>query len=92
MKFAIVMNMDKIITVTSKGQTTLPTSLRSKLGIPTSGGKVKISFNDKTGQIIISKPPTFDEITKKASLYLDPSIPPLENIDTYYQKHRRRLK
>lgn len=92
MYFGKVMDMNKIITVTSKGQTTLPIELRKKLGLPNSGGKLNLYYDDTKNELIISKTTPLEEISEKFSKHLGPDLKPLQNVDEYYQKNRRVIK
>ena len=89
MKFAKVINMKTTITITSKGQTTLPVDMRRKLGLPQSGGVLHIDFNEHKHEVVISKPMTIEELSKQASSYIKPGTKPVLNVDEYYQKHRK---
>ena len=89
MNFGIVMSMNKIITITSKGQTTLPAPIRHKLGIDKSGGVLQISFNERKGELIIKKPVSIAELSERMSRHIKPSTKPVKNVDKYYQENRR---
>jgi AbrB family looped-hinge helix DNA binding protein len=82
------MNMKETITITSKGQTTLPATIRHKLGIGKAGGTLRISFNERDGKVIISKPVSPSELGERVSRHIKPGTKPLENVDDYYQKQR----
>ena len=82
------MCMNTHITVTSKGQTTIPAIVRNKLGLPSIGGVLQMRYNEKTGELIISKPVTLDEITAKLSQHIPKGIVPVTNVDQYYQENR----
>ena len=90
MKIDIVMSMRSTLTVTSKGQTTIPASIRRKLGVDKSGGILQISFNEHKGELVISKPTSVDELSKKLSGYIKPGIKPLVDADAFYQENRVR--
>ncbi len=63
----------QISTVTSKGQITIPTELRKKVGIkPTD----KVIFSLVNGQILISKLATIDSLYGKLA---NPKVKPLSN-------------
>lgn len=82
------MSMKNIITITSKGQTTIPASYRRKLGVGANGGTLDIRFDETKGELVIAKPLSIDELSKKLSSYLKPGTKPLTDVDAYYQKHR----
>lgn len=88
MKTYTVMSMKNIITITSKGQTTLPAAIRHKLGIGKSGGVLHISLNERRGELIIKKPVNIAELSKRISRHIKPGTKPLENVDKYYQENR----
>ncbi len=50
------MNMKNSITITSKGQTTIPATYRRKLGLDSKGGALDIRFDEAKNEIIIAKP------------------------------------
>lgn len=82
------MNVKNTITVTSKGQTTIPAAIRKKLGVSKHGGVLQITFNEERGELIISKPLTIEDLSNKLSTYIKPHTPPLMDVDTYYQANR----
>lgn len=82
------MNMNNSITITSKGQTTIPASYRRKLGLDPRGGTLDIRFDAVKGELVIAKPLSMDELSKKLSSYVKPGTKPLTDVDAYYQKHR----
>jgi len=83
------MDMNKTITITSKGQTTLPAVIRHKLGIDKSGGVLQVSFNERKGELVIKKPVSVADLSERISRHIKPGTVPVENVDEYYQKNRR---
>ncbi len=81
--------MRNTITITSKGQTTLPAAMRRKLGLDKTGGVLQISFNERKGELVISKPVSIAELSDRISRNIKPGTPPIANIDEYYQKNRK---
>jgi bifunctional DNA-binding transcriptional regulator/antitoxin component of YhaV-PrlF toxin-antitoxin module len=81
--------MIRTITVTSKGQTTLPAAIRHKLGVDKSGGVLQIAFNEAKGELVITKPTSITELSERISRHIKPGTPPLENVDEYYQANRK---
>ena len=81
--------MQTTITITRKGQTTLPVSIRRRLGIGPLGGQLTIVFDERKSAANIKKQLTIDELSKKATSYIRPGTKPLTDVDAYYQKHRR---
>jgi AbrB family looped-hinge helix DNA binding protein len=90
MSFAIVMDMKTILTITSKGQTTIPAPVRHKLGLNKGGGILQMDFNEHKGELVISKATSIEELSKKLSGYIKPGIKPLVDADAFYQANRDR--
>ena len=88
MKKYKVMSMNTTITITSKGQTTIPVEIRRHFGIDKSGGELIANFDEKKGELIISKPTDINELTARISSYIKPGIKPLLNVDEFYQANR----
>jgi AbrB family looped-hinge helix DNA binding protein len=81
--------MKNTVTITSKGQTTIPAPLRRKLGLNgNTGGVLDIRYDESKGELIISKPLGLDDLSKKLSGYIKPGVKPLVDADTYYQANR----
>ena len=80
--------MNNTITITSKGQTTLPASIRRKFGLDKAGGVLRINFNESKGELVISKPVSISELSERVSRHIKPGTNPVENVDEYYQKTR----
>lgn len=86
----IVMRMKAMLTITRKGQTTIPASFRRKLGVGKTGGVLQASFDENKGEITISKALSINELSNKLSAYIKPGTPPLTDVDTFYQANRER--
>ena len=82
-------DMNKTITITSKGQTTLPAAIRHKLGIDKSGGILQIIFDERKGELIIKKPVSVVELSERVSRHIKHGIKPVESVDEYYQQNRQ---
>lgn len=80
--------MDITITITRKGQTTLPVALRRRLGLADSGGVLRARLNEDTGELIITKPPSANELSERLSRHIKPGTSPLLNVDDFYQSER----
>lgn len=80
--------MDVTLTITSKGQTTLPVALRRRLGLAESGGVLLAHLREDTGELIITKPPSADELSERLSRHIKPGTRPLLNVDDFYQSER----
>ncbi len=91
MYFDIVMIMKTIITITSKGQTTLPAAVRRKLGLAKTGGTLHLSFNEQRGEAVITKPMGIEELSNHITSFIKPGTKPVLNVDDYYQKHRKGI-
>jgi bifunctional DNA-binding transcriptional regulator/antitoxin component of YhaV-PrlF toxin-antitoxin module len=81
--------MDAIITVTRKGQTTFPVAVRRRLGLAESGGVLWAHLNEDTGQLIITKPPSINELSQRVSRHIKPGTHPLVDVDDFYQSQRQ---
>lgn len=86
------MYMKNTITITSKGQATIPASYRRKLGVGVNGGTLDIRFDESKGELVIAKPLNIDELSQKLSSYIKPETKPLLDVDAYYQKNREGRK
>jgi bifunctional DNA-binding transcriptional regulator/antitoxin component of YhaV-PrlF toxin-antitoxin module len=83
-----VMSMNNTITITRKGQTTLPAEIRRKLGVDSSGGELRIDFDERKGELVISKPTSISELSERVSRHLAQGTKPIVNVGEYYQTHR----
>jgi bifunctional DNA-binding transcriptional regulator/antitoxin component of YhaV-PrlF toxin-antitoxin module len=84
-----VIVMDLTITVTRKGQTTLPVAVRRQLGLAESGGVLRAHLNEDTGELILAKPPSITELSERVSRHIKPYTRPLLDVDEFYQSERR---
>jgi bifunctional DNA-binding transcriptional regulator/antitoxin component of YhaV-PrlF toxin-antitoxin module len=82
--------MKATLTITSKGQTTIPASVRRKLGVGKTGGVLEMKFNEHKHELIISKPLSVNELSAKLTRYIKPGTQPLVDVDAFYQKERGR--
>ncbi len=80
--------MKTTLTITSKGQTTLPVALRRKLGLAKTGGLLHVDFDENKGEAVISKSMNVEELGERISSYIKPGTRPVLDVDDYYQKHR----
>ncbi len=80
------------ITLTSKGQVTLPVEARRLLNLQ-DGDKLIVSINREARTLSLSKPMTFDELSTMVQGFIKKrnkgKIKSIKNVDEYYQKHRR---
>lgn len=84
------MYMKTTLTITSKGQTTIPAPIRRKLGLDKSGGILLVDFDEHKGELTISKPLSIDALSNKLTAYIKPGTTPLVDVDAYYQANRER--
>ncbi len=82
------MHIKDVLTITSRGQTTLPAYIRNKLGIPRDGGKLDITYDEQRGRVILTKPLSIDELSDRLSMYVKPGTKPVLNVDDYCQEHQ----
>jgi len=82
--------MNKLITVTRKGQTTLPSAIRTKLGLGANGGILQLSFDESKRELTITKPISASELGQRISQYIKPGTKPIFNVDEYYQANRNK--
>ncbi len=80
--------MRTTLTITSKGQTTIPVEIRKKLGISDDGGILSIDFNEQKGAAIITKPMSIELLSEIVSKNIQPGTVPVIDADSYYQEHR----
>lgn len=80
--------MDLTITVTRKGQTTLPVAIRRRLGLAETGGVLRAFFNEDTGELVLTKPPSIAELSERVSRHIKPGTEPLLDVDEFYQSPR----
>ena len=73
------------ITMTSKGQFTMPIDVREALGVSKTSNKLKLIFDAKTNKAAIERPMSFDEISKKAQSYVKPGVKPLLDPRSFYE-------
>ncbi|HUC87961.1 MAG TPA: AbrB/MazE/SpoVT family DNA-binding domain-containing protein [Candidatus Binatia bacterium] len=81
--------MQTVLTITSKGQTTIPIAMRRRLGLTKSGGILSIYLDERKGTAIITKPLSIEELSQHVSQNIEPGTKPVLNVDEYYQEHRR---
>lgn len=86
------MIMKNSITITSKGQATIPATYRHKMGVGTKGGTLDIRYDEAKGELVIAKPLSIDALSQKLSGYIKPETKPLVDVDTYYQNNREGRK
>ena len=80
--------MKDTVTITSKGQTTIPAAVRRQLGLGKNGGVLQMTFNKDKDELIISKPLSIGELSDKISSFVKTGKKPLVDVDTFYQTNR----
>jgi len=81
--------MTTTITITSKGQTTIPVEVRRKLGIDSAGGVLILDFDELSNQAVIKNPRSIEEMSLRLTKKIKPGIKPLENVGEWIQKNRK---
>jgi AbrB family looped-hinge helix DNA binding protein len=84
------MGMKDTITVTSKGQTTIPAPVRRKLGLDKGGGVLQINFNENKNELVISKATSIDDLSNKLTGYIKSGVKPLVDANAFYQANRTK--
>ncbi len=79
--------MRSSITVTSKGQVTLPAYVRRQMGV-LDGGVLQVDFDNIHNRLVVTKPVSFEEIQSEAGTYIKPGILPLMNVGQFYETHQ----
>lgn len=83
--------MSLTITMTSKGQITLPAQVRRAMALHTRGDKLMLDFSPASQQVVLSKPVSFADIQAKARQYMKPGTTPLMEADAFYNAREPRL-
>lgn len=78
--------MKKFLTLSSKGQITLPATVRRKLGLK-QGDRLEATVDAKTRRVTIKPVETIDELSERVSGYAKPRDPVMD-VNSYYQKNR----
>ena len=86
--------MSHNVTVTSKGQLTLPAKVRRALGIDENHHTLSLRFDEQTQTVILEKPVSFAEMHAYVQKHARNKQPvDLENIHEWYMSERvRELK
>ena len=83
--------MTVTITMTSKGQFTLPANVRKAMALNKPGDKLVLDFSPTKQQAILSKPVSLEAIQAKARAYVKPGTKPLPDVDALYNSREPRL-
>jgi bifunctional DNA-binding transcriptional regulator/antitoxin component of YhaV-PrlF toxin-antitoxin module len=83
--------MTVTITMTSKGQFTLPAEVRKAMALRKQGDKLVLDFSPSKQQATLSKPVSLDAIQTKAKSYVRPGTEPLVDAGALYETREPRL-
>ena len=78
--------MKTVVALSSKGQLTLPVSVRNALGLER-GDRLEVSVDESRRSITISPVIDIDELSAQVSGYAKRRVP-VTDVDAYYQEHR----
>lgn len=78
------------LTLTSKGQLTLPVSVRRALGVDQKGSTLRLVYNPTTKQARIQPSVDFDAIQALAQMYIKPGVKPLQDPSAFYNQREPR--
>ena len=82
--------MTVTITMTSKGQITLPARVRRAMALHKRGDKLMLDFSPASQQVVLSKPVSFEDIQARAKQYIKPGTTPLADVDFFYNTREPR--
>jgi bifunctional DNA-binding transcriptional regulator/antitoxin component of YhaV-PrlF toxin-antitoxin module len=82
--------MTQTITMTTKGTFTLPAVLREKIGVNKKGDQLEITYQEDTGNLVISKPKSLDQIHAILSPYTN-VVKPLDDVSKFYSNRKPRI-
>lgn len=78
--------MKTIVSLSSKGQLTLPASIRASLGLQ-QGDRLEVSIDEANSSITISPVMDIEELSARVSRYAKKRAP-VTDVDAFYQQHR----
>lgn len=78
--------MKTILTISSKGQLTLPAAVRKSMGLK-KGDRLEASFDDDQQRITITRIAAIADLSARVSGYAK-DTKPVTDVDAYYQAHR----
>ncbi|WP_308466430.1 AbrB/MazE/SpoVT family DNA-binding domain-containing protein [Rathayibacter soli] len=82
--------MKAIVTLSSKGQLTLPAAIRHALGL-SQGDRLEVTVDAGEGSVKISPLATIEELSAHITGYAA-QREPVTDVDAYYQAHRNTPK
>lgn len=80
--------MKAMVTLSSKGQLTLPAVMRARLGLK-QGDRLEASFDEESGAVKLQAVPDLETLSARVSSYAA-ARPPVVDVDKYYQSNRDR--
>lgn len=80
--------MKAMVTLSSKGQFTLPAAMRTKLGLK-QGDRLEASFDEESGAVRLQAVPDLETLSARVSSYAAVR-PPVVDVGEYYQSNRER--
>lgn len=80
--------MKTTLTVTRKGQTTIPIDIRRRLGLGPEGGALVVDFDETKSEISIKRPETLEELSDRLTKLIKPGIKPLQNVSEWVESNR----
>ncbi|MFC5931257.1 AbrB/MazE/SpoVT family DNA-binding domain-containing protein [Cryobacterium melibiosiphilum] len=78
--------MKSVVTLSSKGQLTLPTAIRKALGLER-GDRLEVWIDESNGTITVSPVEDIEALSLRVSGYAA-IIEPVTDVDAYFQAHR----
>jgi bifunctional DNA-binding transcriptional regulator/antitoxin component of YhaV-PrlF toxin-antitoxin module len=81
--------MTTLITLSSKGQLTLPVFIRKQAAV-TQGDRLEVSINPETHAITLTPVLSLADLSTKISSYAQ-KCEPVHDVNAYYQEHRTLL-
>jgi bifunctional DNA-binding transcriptional regulator/antitoxin component of YhaV-PrlF toxin-antitoxin module len=78
------------VTLTSKGQLTLPAAVRRALGVDHKGSTLRLVYSPDTKQAKIQSTVDFDDIQSLSKRFIKPGIKPLADPSGYYNQRDSR--
>jgi len=79
--------MKAIVTLSSKGQLTLPAAVRAALGLK-QGDQLEVSVDESGRSLTVSPVPNLEALSARISGYAKRRTP-VTDVDAYYQENRR---
>lgn len=78
--------MKTILTISSKGQFTLPADVRRSMDLK-KGDRLEVSFDEVQQRITLTRVAAIADLSARVSSYAK-RTEPVADVDAYYQRHR----